>query len=44
MSYCTLFSSGGIGSMELKNRAVMVPMATDMADRNGIITSRQIRY
>ena len=44
MSYRTLFSSGRIGSMELKNRAVMVPMATDMADRNGIITSRQIRY
>jgi 2,4-dienoyl-CoA reductase-like NADH-dependent reductase (Old Yellow Enzyme family)/thioredoxin reductase len=30
--------------MEIKNRAVMMPMATDMADHTGIVTPRQIRY
>ena len=44
MSYEKLFEEGRIGSMMLKNRAVMMPMATDMADKDGIVTPRQIRY
>lgn len=44
MSYEKLFEEGRIGSMVLKNRGVMMPMATDMADKDGIVTPRQIRY
>ena len=44
MSYEKLFEEGRIGSLVLKNRAVMMPMATDMADKDGIVTPRQIRY
>lgn len=36
--------TGTIGPLRLKNRAVMVPMATDLADRHGVVTDRQIRY
>ena len=44
MSYDMLFSPFRIGRLEIKNRAVMMPMATDMADDRGIVTPRQIRY
>nr|WP_326186226.1 NAD(P)/FAD-dependent oxidoreductase [uncultured Oscillibacter sp.] len=44
MRYEKLFQEGRIGPMVLKNRGVMMPMATDMADRDGIVTPRQIRY
>ena len=44
MQYKKLFEEGRIGSMVLKNRGVMMPMATDMADKDGIVTPRQIRY
>ena len=44
MRYEKLFEEGRIGSMVLKNRGVMMPMATDMADKDGIVTPRQIRY
>ena len=42
--YPNLFSPGRIGPMTLKNRGVMVPMATEQADRYGVPTPRQIRY
>ena len=42
--YPSLFSPGRIGSMTLKNRGVMMPMATEQADRYGVPTLRQIRY
>lgn len=44
MKYPKLFEEGRIGSLVLKNRGVMVPIATDMADKDGIVTPRQIRY
>ena len=44
MEFTKLFEQGKIGTMTLKNRGIMMPMATDMADRNGIVTQRQIRY
>lgn len=44
MHYEKLFQEGRIGPMVLKNRGVMMPMATDMADKDGIVTPRQIRY
>ncbi|MBQ9015403.1 MAG: FAD-dependent oxidoreductase [Firmicutes bacterium] len=42
--YEKLFTPGRIGPLTIKNRAVMMPMATDMADKDGIVTPRQIRY
>ena len=44
MSYDKLFEKGRIGTLVLKNRGIMMPMATDLADKNGIVTPRQIRY
>lgn len=44
MAYEKLFQEGHIGPMTIKNRGVMMPMATDMADKDGIVTPRQIRY
>lgn len=44
MNYQILLSPGTIGPLRLKNRAVMVPMATDLADRHGVVTDRQICY
>ena len=44
MAYEKLFEEGKIGSMTIKNRGVMMPMATDMADKDGLPTPRQIRY
>ncbi|MBQ6582453.1 MAG: FAD-dependent oxidoreductase [Mogibacterium sp.] len=44
MSYDKLLSPGRIGSMTIRNRGVMMPMATDMADKDGLPTPRQIRY
>lgn len=44
MGYEKLFEPGQIGSIKLKNRGVMVPMATNLADRDGLVTPRQIRY
>lgn len=44
MNYQVLLSPGTIGPLHLKNRAVMMPMATDLADRHGVVTDRQIRY
>ena len=44
MTYEHLFRPGTIGSLRLKNRAVMMPMATEMADRFGLPTDRQIKY
>lgn len=44
MKYEKLFSEGKIGPLTLKNRGIMMPMATDMADKDGIVTPRQIRY
>ena len=36
MKYEKLFSKGRIGKLEIKNRAVMSPMATDFANPDGI--------
>ena len=44
MNYDMLFEKGRIGTLVLKNRGIMMPMATDLADKNGIVTPRQIRY
>lgn len=44
MPYRKLFEKGQIGSLTLKNRAVMMPMATDLADKDGIVSGRQIKY
>jgi len=39
-----LFEPGRIGSLELKNRLVMPPMATNFALKDGTVTDRQIDY
>jgi 2,4-dienoyl-CoA reductase-like NADH-dependent reductase (Old Yellow Enzyme family)/thioredoxin reductase len=39
-----LFEPGRIGSLELKNRLVMPPMATNYALKDGSVTQRQIEY
>ena len=39
-----LFETGCIGSLTLKNRLIMPPMATNFADKNGQVTDRQIAY
>ena len=44
MEYPNLFSAGRIGPLMLKNRGIMMPMATDLADKDGIVTQRQIKY
>lgn len=44
MQYQKLLEPGRIGTMTLKNRGVMMPMATEQADRFGVPTPRQIRY
>ena len=44
MELVQLFKEGKIGPLTLKNRGVMMPMATDMADRYGLPTPRQIAY
>ena len=44
MSYDMLFEKGRIGTLVLKNRGIMRPMATDLADKDDIVTPRQIRY
>ncbi|QNL43611.1 FAD-dependent oxidoreductase [Oscillibacter hominis] len=44
MAYERLFEKGRIGPLVLKNRAVMMPMGTDFADRFGCATEQLIRY
>lgn len=39
-----LFQPGRIGSLEVKNRLVMPPMATGLALKDGTVTDRQIDY
>jgi 2,4-dienoyl-CoA reductase-like NADH-dependent reductase (Old Yellow Enzyme family)/thioredoxin reductase len=39
-----LFSSFSIGTMEIRNRIVMPPMATHYASPEGFVTDRQIAY
>ncbi len=39
-----LFQPGRIGSMEVKNRLVMPPMATSYSLKDGSVTDRQIDY
>jgi len=39
-----LFEPGRIGSLELKNRLVMPPMATNYASKDGAVMQRQIDY
>lgn len=42
--YKNLFSEGKINGVTLKNRIVMPPMCPGMADCNGDISSREIKY
>lgn len=42
--FTKLFEQGRIGSLELKNRLVMPPMATNFASKDGTVTDRQIAY
>ena len=44
MAYDKLFEKGFIGNVEIRNRGAMMPMATDLADKDGIATPRLIRY
>ncbi|HOR12661.1 MAG TPA: FAD-dependent oxidoreductase, partial [Clostridia bacterium] len=44
MAYKRLFEKGKIGSLELKNRAVMSPMATNFANHDGTASMQLIRY
>ncbi|OGN92708.1 MAG: hypothetical protein A2Z75_01490 [Chloroflexi bacterium RBG_13_50_10] len=39
-----LFEPGQIGSLKLKNRLIMPPMATNYASKDGSVTDRQIDY
>ncbi|MDO8567336.1 MAG: FAD-dependent oxidoreductase [Dehalococcoidales bacterium] len=39
-----LFTPINVGSMRLKNRIVMSPMGTNYADKDGLVTARQIAY
>ncbi|MFA4835903.1 MAG: FAD-dependent oxidoreductase [Dehalococcoidia bacterium] len=42
--FMMLFQSGNIGGMTLKNRLIMSPMGTNMADRDGFVTEQMKRY
>ena len=44
MAYEKLFEKGHIGSLTIRNRAVMSPMGTDLADTNGNASQRLIAY
>ena len=44
MKLARLFSSFSIGTMEIRNRIVMPPMATHYASPEGFVTDRQIAY
>lgn len=42
--YSNLFAPGRIGSLPIKNRVIMAPMATNFADPNGTVTDNMIQY
>lgn len=42
--YPNLFQEGKIGSFTLRNRLVMPPMGTNLAQEDGHVTDTQIRY
>ena len=44
MTYEKLFEKGRIGRLTIRNRAVMSPMGTDLADTNGNASPRLIAY
>ena len=44
MAYKKLFEPGRIGGLTIRNRAVMAPMGTDLADIHGNATPRLIAY
>ena len=44
MTYEKLFEKGHIGPLTIRNRDVMSPMGTDLADTNGNATQRLIAY
>ena len=44
MAYEKLFEKGPIGRLTIRNRAVMSPMGTDLADTNGNASPRLIAY
>jgi 2,4-dienoyl-CoA reductase-like NADH-dependent reductase (Old Yellow Enzyme family) len=39
-----LLTPGRIGTIEIKNRIVMAPMTTRLADQNGFVTENTIDY
>jgi dimethylglycine catabolism A len=39
-----LLTPGRIGAVEVKNRIVMAPMTTRLADRDGFVTDNTIDY
>ena len=43
-SFKNLFAPGQIGKLEVKNRIVMPPMATNFADAEGTVNDRHIAY
>ncbi|MDI6871862.1 MAG: FAD-dependent oxidoreductase [Bacillota bacterium] len=44
VNYPHLFQPGRIGRVEVRNRLVMPPMATNYAGENGEVTDRMVRY
>ena len=44
MDYSALFTPFKIGTMEVKNRIVMSPMGTLMANRDGTFSETEIAY
>lgn len=43
-SYPHLFAPGRIGTLELRNRIVMSPMGTNLAEEDGRVSERMVRY
>lgn len=43
-NYTNLFSPEYIGSLKIKNRVIMAPMATNFADPHGAVTDAMIQY
>lgn len=42
--YEALFSEGRIGKLRVKNRIVMPPMASNLANADGSVSERMIEY
>ncbi|MCD6341620.1 MAG: FAD-dependent oxidoreductase [Thaumarchaeota archaeon] len=44
MKFNKLFEPGNIGTLELKNRIIKAPQSTAMANRDGTVSERMLRY